>query len=107
VACACLLLAGKAEESPRQLKHILDAMSNIRFAAHPQELERIQVCRGHQALLMPVPVLVRVFLPKRESADEQSCAWGLSRMGTGGCEVVLQLGSHAGHNGTCALRTGC
>lgn len=43
VACACLLLGGKTEESPRQLRHIVEAMSAIRWAAHPKQLERVQV----------------------------------------------------------------
>ncbi|EIE25993.1 hypothetical protein COCSUDRAFT_60988 [Coccomyxa subellipsoidea C-169] len=41
IACACLFLAGKIEETPKALTDILKVVSGVRFAKQPRELEHV------------------------------------------------------------------
>ncbi len=43
IACACLFLAGKIEETPKALTDILKVVSGVRFAKQPRELEHVMV----------------------------------------------------------------
>ena len=45
IACACLFLAGKIEETPKALTVILKVVSSVRFASQPKELELVMVLK--------------------------------------------------------------
>lgn len=38
IACACLFLGGKIEETPKALSDILKVMTGVRFAGQPKEM---------------------------------------------------------------------